>query len=244
MALYYRQVGQRVARSARAILTPSFTARDCIVRDLGIAPKQVTVVYNAPRREYAPADPAATKAFLERHGLRPGYVLGLGSFDPRKNLSGLADAHAELPDTMRDDHPLVIAGSMPPPRVQQRVAHRARLLGPLQNEDMAPLYSAAAVFVFPSHDEGFGLPLLEAMACGTPVVATRCSSIPEIVADAALLADPGTGHALAASIAQVLSDPQRRADLTRRGYERAQEFSWERCARETLTVYRRAGAAS
>jgi glycosyltransferase involved in cell wall biosynthesis len=241
--LYYRAVGRRAAARAAAILTPSRASRESIVRDLGIPAERVTVTYEAPRRGCGPADPTALAAFLRRHRLEAGYVLGLASSDPRKNLPALVGAFAQLPAALQKQHSLVIAGSMQrdPSFVSSATS---RILGPLSDEEMVLLYNAAAVFVFPSLSEGFGLPLLEAMACSTPVVAANNSSIPEVAGDAAVLVDAHDTQGLAQAITRVLDDSAWRAELIERGLRRVATFSWERCARETLAVYQRIGASS
>lgn len=167
------------------------------------------------------------------------YVLAVGTLEPRKNLSRLLDAWLALPQPLRAAHELALVG----PRgwddaeiVAKAQAAGARLLGKVSDEELRALYAGAAVFAYPSLYEGFGLPVLEAMAAGAPVITSNVSSLPEVAGDAALLIDPRSTQALAGALEQVLSDPALAARLRAAAGPRAAQFSWERTARETLAV--------
>jgi alpha-1,3-rhamnosyl/mannosyltransferase len=229
-------------RTARALIVPSrATAQD--VHDLLRVPSErVHVVTEAVDPQFAPQPPAAVAAVCERLGLPRRYVLYLGSNLPHKNVPRLIDAWARLqPQPL----PLVIAGVWDErykAATERAAAHgletAVRFLGPIAAADLAALYTGAALFVFPSQYEGFGLPVLEAMACGTPVACARSGSLGDVAGDAAALFDADDLDTMAALIGALLRDPDRCADLSRRGLARAQQFSWEEAAHRTLELYR------
>src|SRR5262245_2637439 len=168
-------------------------------------------------------------------------MLAIGSADPRKNLASLIRAYAQLPTELIERYRLALVWSHR--SLQDRLLTLARELGVADritsvhgptDQQLCQLYSAASVFVFPSLYEGFGLPPIEAMACGAPVVSSNTSSLPEVLGDAALLVDPTSTAGIAQAIAAVLTDPALREDLRRRGLARAGQFSWEQTARQTL----------
>jgi len=186
-------------------------------------------------------------AIRRRYGLGKEFILGIGSADPRKNIAGLVSAYARLPKEHRIRYQLGIVWTHS--FLQQELLNlidqlgvhgRVRFLEGVSDKDLAQLYNAATLFVFPSHYEGFGLPPLEAMACGTPVVAANNSSIPEVVGDAGLLVDSTDFNALVTAIERALGDAALRTELSQKGLDRARQFSWERFGKETLKVYERA----
>lgn len=181
----------------------------------------------------------------DRLGLDTGYVLAVGSLEPRKNLERLIDAHSRLRDELRREHPLVVVGgggwrNESLERALQKAEARGDLhrTGRVPAEDLLSLYQGAALFAYPSLAEGFGLPVLEAMACGTPVVTSNRSSMLEVAADAARLVDPDDTADLQRALQHLLTDPEARHDLSRRGLQRAQDFSWTRAAAEILDLCR------
>jgi alpha-1,3-rhamnosyl/mannosyltransferase len=189
---------------------------------------------------FHPAEPDPER--LERElGVSSPYVLTVGTVEPRKNLAGtlrvFERVQAEFPE-----HSLVLAGGRGwkgGSFEQALAATQARVVRPgyVSDEQLVRLYSGADCFLYPSFGEGFGFPVLEAMACGTPVVASDRGSLPEIVVDAGMLLDPLDEAGLAGALAALLDSPARRAELSRRGRERAGQFSWERCARLTVDAY-------
>jgi glycosyltransferase involved in cell wall biosynthesis len=196
---------------------------------------------------FAPVErPEAIAALRARYGLERPYLLHVGRLDPGKNLRTLLAALAELRDGGAP-HDLVLAG---PPGWKNEgffrllreldLEGRVRLLGYVPDADLPALYTAADVFVFPSLYEGFGLPPLEAMACGTPVVASSRSAMPEVLGDAAVLVDPRDARALAGAVRRVLDDGPLRSGLRQAGLRRAEAYSWEAAARATVRVYGRA----
>jgi alpha-1,3-rhamnosyl/mannosyltransferase len=244
----YLRVAQRVAaRRAAAVLTVSESAKAGIVRHFALPPEAVAVTLEAAAPCFRRvSDPDTVQRVCARYGLRPGFVMALGSPDPRKNVAAVIDAYAALPTALREQHALAIVWTHP--RLasgialysQQRyVSQEICFLPSVPDDELAVLYSSAAVFVFPSLGEGFGLPPLEAMACGAPVIAANTSAVPEVVGSAAILIDPADGSALTTAMVRLLEDATRRDALSRAGRARAADFSWERCARQTRAVYQR-----
>ncbi|MBV9242467.1 MAG: glycosyltransferase family 4 protein [Acidobacteria bacterium] len=167
----------------------------------------------------------------------------MGSVQPRKNLVRLVEAYASLA-AKRDVPPLILAGRLAwlyhesvAAAAKYGVKEKIRFLGFVPDEDLPALYSAATIFVYPSFFEGFGLPPLEAMQCGTPVITGNLTSLPEVVGDAGIMVDPYDVNAIGTAIELLLADKNLRQDLSRRGIERAKGFSWETTARKTLEVF-------
>lgn len=192
----------------------------------------------------SPGSPGATEATEATDAELPdsGYILAVGSLEPRKNLAALLAAHAALPDPAP---PLVLVGNRAwkHQTLETRIAahpRQIRVIRDASDESLAALYARCGVFVFPSRYEGFGLPVVEAMACGAPVVTSTAASIPEAAGGAALAVDPDDVSGLAEAILRVLQEPSLRADLITRGRARALSRTWADVARETLGVYRRA----
>jgi alpha-1,3-rhamnosyl/mannosyltransferase len=177
-------------------------------------------------------------------------MLSVGTLEPRKNLARCIAAFASLPQALRAACPLVIAGgagwgeALPPSAQSLVAAGELRLTGYVDASVLPYLYGGARLLAYPSIYEGFGLPPLEAMACGVPVIASNLSSLPEVVGDAGLLVDPADERAIAEAMRTLLEDPERASALARAGLERARGFSWRRCAEETLAVYRQAAVST
>ena len=228
------------------ILTDSQCSQRDLTRHLGVPPERITVVY--PGVELDRFRPAETPEASQ--GARP-YVLCVAGADPTKNVEALIEAFARLPLALKEAHDLVLVGDFRRrPELRERVGQvgldrQAIFTGVVGDERLIRLYQGAALFVFPSRYEGFGLPVLEAMACGCPVVCSNASSLPEVAGDAGVLVDPDDIEHLAAAMAKVLSEPDLRRELRDHGLIRASRFSWDRTARETIAVYRRVvGAAA
>ena len=241
---------RRACRSSARILTLSEHARADLQRRLGVAPERVSVTPGAPDPRFAPASPEAVAALVRRLGLPPRYVLGLGAHRPHKNLPRLVEAWAALDGAERAGHALVLAGREDHryPDVRRRVAELGlgcdvRFAGEVAEADLPALLSGATCLALPSLGEGFGLPALEAMACGTPVVCSSASSLPEVTGGAALLVDPVDTASIAAALRLLIADPERRAALARSGLTRAARFDWRRTARLTVEAYGQALAA-
>lgn len=236
--LEQRLVGDRWSRTDH-ILTDSFCSRNDIARCCGIDPGRITVVY--PGVDHERFRPASTSTFP--HG-RP-YVLCVAGADPTKNVETLIEAFIRLSPDLRHAHDLVLAGDLRR-RADLRewvaaagIDKQVRFAGIVPDETLITLYQQAAAFVFPSRYEGFGFPVLEAMACGCPVISSNAASLPEVTGQAALLADPSDIGAFTGRMAEVLSNPGLREELRGRSLQQAKAFSWDRTARETIAVYER-----
>jgi glycosyltransferase involved in cell wall biosynthesis len=237
----------RFLRAADAVIAVSECTKRDAVRFYGIPEEKITVIYEGVNPRFRLASPEAIAAVRARYGLPEHFILYVGTIEPRKNLTALLEAFHHLLAT--HDLRLVFVGKKG--WLYEGFFRRLRELGLedrviftgyVPDEDLPAIYSAADLFVFPSLYEGFGLPVLEAMACGTPVVCSNTSSLPEVAGDAALLVDPADVRALAGAMERVLTDETLRADLQARGLEQARRFSWARAAQETMQVYENVAA--
>ena len=240
---YFGWALRRAVRVARRVLCVSATTGRDLADRLGVAPERIDVTRLGT--DLRPAGEAEVAALRRRLGLDGPYLLGLGTVEPRKDLPTLVRAFAALAAEL--PHRLVLAGlagwgqgALAAAVADSGVADRVLLCGYLPEADKAALFTGADVFAYPSRYEGFGLPVLEAMACGTPVVTTTGGSLPEVAGDAATLVEPGDAAALAAAIAKLATDPAAQKDAADRGRRRAAAFTWERCADLTAAAYARA----
>jgi glycosyltransferase involved in cell wall biosynthesis len=212
---------------------------------LNVASDKITVVHLAADQSFHPLPEAVERQTAAQYGLEPGFLLFVGTLEPRKNIPGLLVAYRILRDQGGTEDPLVLVGRKGwlYEEIFKRVEalnlrHHVRFLHSVPDDDLPGLYSAAALLVMPSFYEGFGLPVLEAMSCGTPVVVANRASLPEVVGDAGLLVDPDDPEDIAEALKLVLTEDSERERMRRVGWERARTFSWERVARETRAVYR------
>lgn len=244
---YAGVVMPRLARRARAVLTVSNTAKEEIVETFRIPPERVTVVPHGVDpvfRPVAPDDPLA-QVVRSRYDLPRDFVLTVGAIAPRKNLPRLLEVVRRVRSQPgASTLTLVHAGpeGWRPEEVTRAVGELGlggvvRFLGYVPVEELRVLYGLARVFAYPSLWEGFGMPVLEAMACGCAVVTSNVSSLPEVAGDAAVFVDPHSSEDLARGIAAVWEDERLRHSLVARGVARARQFTWERTARETVAVY-------
>ncbi len=246
LARAYGEVVRSNARRCRLLLADSDWTRRDAIQLIGSPAERVRVVPLGVSEAMAPVrDRAVLERVRARYHLPSRYILYLGSFDRRKRVDVLLAAHAELAGRLGAERPdLVLAGRIPERgtaalldvrQAVDRLGHSGavHLIGAPAEEDKAALYSGAQAFVFPSEYEGFGLPPLEAMACGTPVVAANAASVPEVCGDAALLVHPGDATSLAEALERLLRDPGLRAQLIERGKAQAAAFTWERTAQMT-----------
>jgi len=246
LKLTVRRTAQRAAR----IATVSEYSRQDLLRTYRLPPEKVAVTYNGLETHFTAEPQSADEAARsnQRFGITRDYILAVGSLQPRKNLVRLIRAYARLRNEQHGfNHQLVIVGrklwlhheifAAAAQVLKPRWADDVVLTGYVADEDLPPLYRAAALFVYPSLFEGFGLPPLEAMACGTPVVTSNSSSLPEIVGDAALLIDPYNEAALADAIWRAANDEALRIRLRAAGLARAGRFTWRAAAEKTLQLY-------
>lgn len=232
-------------RAAAVISVSQFTQKRLVAWNTAAKTKS-TVVYEAADEYYPDEDPSKWERLGKRFGLRGRYVLYVGSLARRKNLKGLLRSIPTVKSLCSDIQFVVVgiaSGRADYSLSADEEGQVIRIHGGLSVDEMRLLYACAEVMVFPSFYEGFGLPVLEAMACGCPVVTSRTSSLPEIVGAAGILIEPFDNDAISAAIVSVLNDPSLRKQMRNDGIARAAKFSWERMAQETLTVYRSAFAS-
>lgn len=251
---FYTALVGYTARSATQVLTDSEFSRQDIIAHLGLVPDRVRAIYLAAGESYTPT-PAPTDADVRaRYSLPERYVLYLGGFDVRKNVATLIAAYHRATPAIGETHPLVIAGKLPrtdtpfapdPRRLAQErgLGDRAvRFIDFPDDADKPALYRGATAFIFPTRYEGFGLPPLEALSCGTPVVGSDASSIPEIVGEGGLLLPPDDVEGMAQALVKLATDVHFRAELSQRALTQAARFSWEQTAQETLATYQTAAS--
>jgi glycosyltransferase involved in cell wall biosynthesis len=245
--LYLRWSTRHNAQASVLVLADSLATRQDLIRYYGLSADKISVVYPGRDETLTPVtEPTMLAAIRARYDLHQPYLLYVGTLHPRKNLVRLVQAYAQLLSEPAGHAPiplLVLAGQkgwlyreISDEVRRLGLGERVRFTGFVPEEDLAALLSGALAFAFPSLYEGFGLPVVEAMACGTPVVCSQASSLPEVAGDAALLVDPLDTEALAAALVRVVSDEGLRHDLVLRGFQQVRSFSWQRCARETLDV--------
>ncbi len=240
---FLRAMMPRFCRRADQLIAVSHFTKDDIVRSYGIPAARIRVVYEAAAPSFFPQDPDAVAAVCAAYGIPERYVLTVGTIEPRKNLSRLLVAYERARAAGLTDA-LVLVGR--PGWLYDRffadlarspVRRSVYLLGFVPDEALAALYSGAQAFAMVSEYEGFGLPLVEAMACGSPAVCSNCTSLPEVAGEAALHVDPRDAASMAEALCRLLEAPVLAAELRRRGLERARTFSWQRAAHETRDVY-------
>jgi glycosyltransferase involved in cell wall biosynthesis len=246
---FYTALVSTTAQNAALVLTDSEASRQDIITHLDLPDERVRVVYLAANERYTPSPAPDDAGVRSRYGLPERYVLYLGGFDVRKNVATVLDTYRWAGPLIGEDCPLVIAGRLPerdtafapdPRRLaqEQGVEQFVRFTGFVDEADKPTLYRSAVAFVFPSHYEGFGLPPLEALACGTPVVGSDVSSIPEVVGNAGVLLPPDDAEGMAGALIQLAIDEDFCTELSRRALAQATQFSWARAAQETLAAYR------
>jgi glycosyltransferase involved in cell wall biosynthesis len=223
-------LGKRLLKRADAVLAVSKATATDAERFAGVDPERITVVYEAADLVFQPR-PGAAGRVKERWGIEPGYLLFVGALDARKDPAGLLRAWS-IAKASQPGLQLVLAGV--PGRQAPPAMPGATSVGHVDRVELADLYTAAGCLVFPSRYEGFGLPCLEAMACGCPVAAYRNSSLPEVVDTAGELVDDGDVEALGQAAARLCANPDR---ARKAGLERARAFSWRRTARQTIAAY-------
>ena len=247
IAFMERQMPRTLAQAAMIITDSEFVRRE-LIDLIGVAAHRIRAVPLGVETGFRPRSPVELAPVLARHDLRDSsYLLVVATLEPRKNLLGLIDAYGRLPALLRQRHPLVIVGARGwlTGELERRLeplerGGQIKRLGYVPQADLPSIYAGAHAFVFPSLYEGFGLPVLEAMASGIPALTSNRSSLPEVAGDSALLVDPEDVNALTVGLERLLTDVEWRALAVERGLRQASLFSWERCVDETVAVYRRA----
>lgn len=235
----------RSLERADQIITPCEFVRQELATTFGIDLSRIHAVPLGVDAAFAPRSHAELEPVLGGFGLKPQrYVLSVATFEPRKNLERLVRAYLRLPLTMRHSHPLVLAGApgWHSDAIEDLLRHAerdgsVRRIGYVDEARLPFLYAGATLFAFPSIYEGFGLPLLEAMACAAPVLASCTSSMPEVVGDTGLSVDPLDEQAIQEALARALDDARWREQAALRGRQRAQTFTWNRCVERTVEIY-------
>lgn len=231
-------------RTTHIIAVSEQTKRD-VMEAYGVPGEKITVIYEAASPNFAPQPPEVIAAARARYNLPQRYMLSVGTIEPRKNLGRLLNALERLHGEGLVDAFVIVGkkGWLYDDFFAQLdhspVKHAVIFPGWVSDEDLPAVYAGSAAVAFPSEFEGFGLPVLEGMACGAPVVCSNTSSLPEIAGDAALLVDPADTGAITAALRRALCEPETVAELRRRGLAQAARFSWERTAAETVQVYER-----
>jgi glycosyltransferase involved in cell wall biosynthesis len=246
--LYYRAMMGAAVKLADRIVTDSEFSKADIVRHLHANPEKVTVVHCGIDASFRPVtDPAARDRVLSRYGIRDEYVLYTGIFKPRKNHAGLLRAFREFLASGNKETQLVIAGPMGEGEAELRrlavelgIADKVAFLGFVAEADLPALYSGARVYACPSLYEGFGFTVLEAMACGTPVVCSPETSLPEVAGDAALYANARSPVEFASALSRLFNDEHLRAGMVEKGFRNCERFRWQKAARATMAVYQTA----
>lgn len=236
----------RLDRVAHFITISDSVKRE-LIEHLGLSENKITVTPLGVDEHFKPFLPDQVYPIVRKYGLKPdSYILYVGTLEPRKNILNLLKAYSRLPLSLREAYPLVLAGGtgwlmekLDQEIHQLNIQRTVIKTGYVPKEDLPSLYSGATVFVYPSLYEGFGLPPLEAMACGTPVITSSVSSLPEVVGNAGVLVHPEDFEKLAEEMEDLVTNPPRRQLLSAMGLERSKHFTWEKCAAKTLEVYDR-----
>ncbi len=231
--LWHGRVGRAGARRALAVITVSQFSRRELISAAGVPPERLVVIPGGVSERFVAEAQAEDESVVRRLGLERPYVLTLATDDPRKNLGALSPTAASLAGHGID---LAWAGDSRPYFAPAAASSGVRPLGYIPDDHLPALYRRAEAFVLASRYEGFGLPCLEAMACGTPVVAADRAALPETCADAALLVDPDDPAAVSAAVLRAVTDPALRKSLRATGLRHAAKFTWERTARSTDAV--------
>jgi glycosyltransferase involved in cell wall biosynthesis len=243
-ARYYGHIDQAVRWTDHIISVSESTKRDTM-QHLGVPEDKITVVYEAANPIFRQIDREEARAHVrDRHGVDGPFVLFVSTIEPRKNVPTLLRAIWQLHECYKEDVRLVLAGGKGwlfedafALVDELKLDGRVHFLGRVSSEDLLHLYNAAEMLAHPAFYEGFGLPPLEAMACGLPVIVSNVASLPEVVGDAGLLIDPHDVDELTVGMWRVLNDGELREDLHAKGLRQADRFSWDRAARETLAIY-------
>ncbi len=249
---YLSNFTAQTVKRAKAVITISESTRQDVINFLGVPPARVHSIYCGADSSFRPLPPAEVEAFKTAQQLPNTFLLYLGTLEPRKNVDGLIRAYAQLQQQDPTTPPLFVAGGKGWYYQQifqlvesLKLTDTVHFPGYIPQDALPLWYNAATAYVYPSHFEGFGLPVLEAMACGTPVITSTASSLPEITGPngTAQLIDPGDSQALTTAMAQVINNADLRVEMSNKGIERASHFSWQKTAQETVNIYQQVVSA-
>jgi len=242
---YLSRVVPRSIKQANHVVTISESSKAQIVKHYGTDPEKITVITPALDHDfYRPAAKKTVSATKKRYGIEGEYLLYLGTLEPRKNLAGILKSYRALPDVVKKQYKLVLAGGKGwlDEEINQLIATAPAgqivRTGYVETADIPALYTGATLFLYPSLYEGWGMQVLEAMACGTPVITANNSSLPEAGGNAAAYVDAKNAGQLQQTIAKILSSPKQRADMRRQGLAHVANFTWEQSASRLLDVFR------
>lgn len=239
--LVYMALLRKAIRAANHFIAISEYSKRELVELFGVDPDKVTVVYLAAEERFKPATQSQQRQVRKKYDLPDKYILSMGATEPRKNVRGVVDAYQRLPQRLRDEYALVIIGKQWHSATIKnwgiRRSDRVFFTGYIEDEDLPVLYSACSVFVFASYYEGFGLPPLEAMSCGAPIICSNTTSLPEIVAEAAQTFDPLSVSQICERLQEVLDDPELMEQMRQRSLTRAGNFSWRQTAEQLYRVF-------
>lgn len=245
--LYRRFLIPRIVKKAKHLITVSESEKQNIVRMLHVPPDFVTVALNGIDERYHPVtDPQAQDTFRRKYRLPEHYIAFIGNTDPRKNVGNAVRAYAEYFEKSGKKRQLVMLHNDPKAFKallekwhMDHLKEHIRTLGYIESADMAIFYSLADMFLYPSRREGFGMPILEAMACGTPVVTSNVSSMPEVGGDAALYASPDNYQEIAGQMLNIETHPELREKMVTAGFEQCKKFDWDSAVQQILNVYQK-----
>jgi alpha-1,3-rhamnosyl/mannosyltransferase len=237
-----KRFAERILQRADALIAVSEATRNDAVRILKLVPEKIRVIHHGVADPFFRVTPGDSEAVRTRHGLHRPYLLFVGTIEPRKNVDLLLKAYEGLPSSIREEFDLALAG--PPGWAQAETMARlrqpspgVRYLGYVAEQDLPGLFAGATAFVYPSLYEGFGFPVAQAMAAGTPVITSAVSALPEIAGGAAILIDPRSEGELRGAMQEILTSPSERGRLIELGRENARRFSWVECARQSLRFF-------
>ncbi|MDM8519350.1 glycosyltransferase family 1 protein [Anaerolineales bacterium HSG6] len=245
----YTALVAKAASRATSIMADSMASQADILTQLQIGTDRVETVYLAPAPHFHLVKPDMVNEVRAKYNLPDRFILYVGGYDTRKNVSTLLRAYVGVSRLLGNDYPLVLAGGLPkqnsaffPDPIQQAeqlgIKNHIHTPGWIAEEDLPALYTAANLFVYPSYYEGFGLPVLEAMACGTPVITSTATSLPELAGSAACLVNPYHADQLTAAMLQVLQNKHLAQYMVQQGLTQVRQFSWAETARQTVMVYK------
>ena len=233
---------KQTVKRADVIITVSEFSKERIAEKLGVPDEKIKVIYPGVNAEFSPQEEESVERVKDKFRINKRYILYVGKFEPQKNIIRLLETFQRV--SMLEDVVLVMAGPINwyyyivrKKAEELNLSDKIVFAGFVKDDEMAALYSGASVFYFPSLYEGFGMPVLEAMACGTPVVTSPSCSIPEVAGDAAIFADPSSPKEMADAIGRCMNDQALRDGLISKGRKRSEFFSWDKTAAKTLEVY-------